>query len=154
MTAGEYDYDVVEAATTARFIDLVDVFARLRALQEMKTHPDFEPLAITFKRIANIIASPTHGEIDPRLFAEEAEKKLYNTYQKVESKVRQLIEVRDYSAVLNQLAMLKPSVDKFFDEVLVMCEDKKSKVNRLSLLGRISALFQGIADFSKIVTEG
>jgi glycyl-tRNA synthetase beta chain len=88
------------------------------------------------------------------LFEEEAEKALYNSYQKVGSKVHQLMESRDYSAVLNHLTRLKPSVDRFFDEVLVMCEDNKIKLNRLGLLRKVFSLFQDIADFSKIVTEG
>ena len=153
MTSREYDYDVVEAATTAHFVDLVDVFDRINTLQKAKTRPDFQPLAITFKRVANIIASHPHEKVRPLLFVEEAEKNLYEIYQQVETAVQQLIKSRDYPVALNQLAMLKPSVDRFFDDVMVMCEDESLRINRLGLLGKISILFKNIADFSKIVTE-
>jgi glycyl-tRNA synthetase beta subunit len=43
-----------------------------------------------------------------------------------------------------------PAVDKFFDEVLVMDEDKTARENRLGLLQRIAALADGVADMSKL----
>jgi glycyl-tRNA synthetase beta chain len=55
---------------------------------------------------------------------------------------------------LNKLAALRPHVDSFFDNVMVMDKDEKVRFNRLSLLAEISALFHKIADFSKIVTAG
>lgn len=154
LTAQRYDYDVVEAITTTRFANLVDVFDRIRALQTEKARPEFKPLAITFKRVANIVASHTFNHVDPALLMEKAEKNFYDSYRSVEGKVHQFIKVSDYPAALAQLAMLKPSVDTFFDETLVMCEDKILKENRLGLLNKVSALFQSVADFAKIVTEG
>jgi len=52
------------------------------------------------------------------------------------------------------MATLRRPVDTFFDEVMVMADDKKIRFNRLSLLEEISKLFYRISDFSKIVTEG
>ena len=154
MISSGYSYDVVKAVTSINFIDLIDVFSRVKSLQEMKSHPDFEPLVITFKRIANIIDASWQEEVDPSLFKEEAEKALHDSYQRVGSRIHQLMEARDYAAILSHLTRLKPSVDRFFDEVLVMCEDSKIKLNRLGLLRKVFSLFQVIADFSKIVTEG
>ena len=43
-----------------------------------------------------------------------------------------------------------PAISKFFDDVLVMAEDKALRENRLGLLQRIAALAKGVADFSKL----
>ena len=153
LTAQGFDHDVVEAASSAGFVDLVEVFERIKALQEFKKQPDFQPLAITFKRVANIIASHTYEEVNPSLLAEEAEKNLYDAYQELAIKIHHLIENRDYPSALNHLANLKPAVDNFFDGVMVMCDDQAVKANRLALLGKVAALFRGIADFAKIITE-
>ena len=153
LTAQGFDHDVVEAASSAGFVDMVEVFERITALQELKKQPDFQPLAITFKRIANIIASHAYEEVNPSLLAEEAEKNLYDAYQKGAIKINHLIETRDYPAALNHLARLKPTVDNFFDGVMVMCDDQAVKANRLALLGKVAALFRGMADFAKIITE-
>ena len=64
------------------------------------------------------------------------------------------IAEKDFQAALNKLAALRPPVDGFFEQVMVMDKDEKIRFNRLSLLADISALFHQIADFSKIVTAG
>ncbi|WAC06508.1 MAG: glycine--tRNA ligase subunit beta [Thermodesulfobacteriota bacterium] len=153
LTAQGFDHDVVEAASSAGFVDLVEVFERIKAIQELKKQPDFQPLAITFKRVVNIIASHAYEDVNPSLLTEEAEKNLYDSYQKGAIKIHHLIETRDYPAALKRLANLKPAVDNFFDGVMVMCEDQAVKANRLALLGKVAALFRGVADFAKIITE-
>jgi glycyl-tRNA synthetase beta chain len=154
LTSSGYSYDVVEAVTSTHFADPVDVLERIKALKEIKGHPDFEPLVITFKRVANIIASAPHAQVDPRLCEEEAEKALYDSCEKARSTLEQLIGARDYPGALTHLVTLKPNVDRFFDEVMVMCENERVRLNRLGLLKGVAALFRRIADFSKIVTEG
>ncbi|HOC39642.1 MAG TPA: glycine--tRNA ligase subunit beta, partial [Thermodesulfobacteriota bacterium] len=153
LTAQTYAYDVVEAVSAVNFADLVDVVARIEALQAMKGRPDFEPLAVAFKRIANIIAAHPAGAVHPELLTESAEKELHQAFQSREGTVRRLIASGDYAASLNELASLKPAVDGFFDGVLVMCDDERIKQNRLALLATIASLFRQIADFSKVVTE-
>jgi len=153
LTTQGFDQDVVEAASSATFVDMVEVFERIKALQEFKKQPDFQPLAITFKRVVNIIASHAYEDVNPSLLADEAEKNLYDVFQKLAIKVHLLIENRDYPAALNHLASLKPAVDVFFDRVMVMCDDQALRANRLALLGKVAAQFRGIADFGKIITE-
>ena len=55
---------------------------------------------------------------------------------------------------LLEVASIKGAVDSFFDGVLVMDKDEKIKNNRLALLWHISDIFSGLADFSKITTQG
>ena len=64
------------------------------------------------------------------------------------------IAEKDFNFALSELATLRPPVDAFFDGVMVMDKDENIRINRLSLLAEISALFHKIADFSKIVTAG
>ena len=56
----------------------------------------------------------------------------------------------EYLQGLEQLAELRPVVDRFFDEVMVMSEDAVLKNNRLALLGQLLQSFRQIADFSRI----
>ena len=46
--------------------------------------------------------------------------------------------------------MLIPSINAFFDKVLVIAEDEAIKQNRLALVGEIANLSTGIADLSKL----
>lgn len=146
-------YDVVDAVLAAGVDNLVVAVQKIEAMEAFKSHEDFGPLVIAFKRAGNILKDFQGGAVNPALFEAEAEKALHDACQSIgEIAVRQ-IAGGDYSGALIQLARLRRPVDAFFDAVLVMAKDEKVKLNRLSLLKVISDLFHRIADFSKIVTD-
>ena len=49
-----------------------------------------------------------------------------------------------------RLAQLRPAVDEFFDQVMVMDEDPRLRTNRLALLAQLHGLFAGVADLSRL----
>ena len=57
---------------------------------------------------------------------------------------------RDYHKALSRLATLRPAVDDFFDNVMVMCEDDSVRSNRIALLSSLSAAFKDISDISRL----
>ncbi|MFZ2395336.1 MAG: glycine--tRNA ligase subunit beta [Smithella sp.] len=147
-----YAYDTVDAVLSTDIDELVEVMEKVKALQSFRQNPDFEPISIAFKRVDNILKDFQNGQIDVNLLAHEAEIKLFSTFDDIKTRVEKGIIEKDFSAALNKLAALRPHVDDFFDNVMVMDKDEKIRFNRLSLLAEISALFHKIADFSKIVT--
>jgi len=142
--------DTVEAALIASFDEPLDAIIRARALEAVRSREEFEPLAIAFKRVMNILKGMTPGELREDLFTEDAEKALYQGYRAVERKATPLIEERRYQEALIVLLTLKPAVDRFFDEVFVMVEEEKVRANRLALIHAISRLFLRIGDLSAI----
>ncbi|MBL7178814.1 MAG: glycine--tRNA ligase subunit beta [Pseudomonadota bacterium] len=150
-----FSKDVIAAVADVSADNVTDVWNRVRALQELKTAPDFEPLAVAFKRVVNIIKKadlPTRKDVDTSLFENESESALYAAYKAVNNKVASLLEKGRLDQALREIASLRDSVDAFFDGVMVMVENKKIRNNRLSLLGLISDLFGLFADFAKIST--
>jgi glycyl-tRNA synthetase beta chain len=123
---------------------LADVEDRLKKISEVRTTPDFEPLAASFKRINNILkqASFAPGVLDVDLLEDGPEKELYNAFWD-----------KDFSN-LEGIASLRPVVDNFFDKVMVNVPDEKIRANRLTLLHNLLTKFSTIADFSEIVTSG
>jgi len=144
--------DVVEAALTVSFEDLVDLEERAQALHELKKEPDFEPLAVAFKRVVNISKSHPPGKVDPDWFENPVEERLLNAYETIGKRAKKKIAEKAYTSALKELSLLRGPVDGFFDGVMVMAEDEKIKANRLSLLASIAQLFFKIGDFSKITT--
>ncbi len=61
-----------------------------------------------------------------------------------------LVEKQEYLEALKTIASLRNSVDRFFDEVMVMVEDQKIQTNRLALLRTITEKVLSIADISEI----
>jgi glycyl-tRNA synthetase beta chain len=156
LWAEEFDADLVEAVLAAGFDDVVDARERLEALAEVKSRPDFVPLAVAFKRVANIrekAGAAGGAPLDPSRLRDAAEQQLAGELERVEGEVAEARGRRDFRSVLRSVASLKPSVDRFFDEVLVMAEDPALRDNRLALMKRVSDLFADVADFRKIQAE-
>jgi glycyl-tRNA synthetase beta chain len=154
LIAQGYAYDTVDAVLSADIDELVLVIEKIKALQDFRHNPDFELISIAFKRVDNILKGFQGGQVDVNLLSNEAEIKLFSYFDDIKTRVEKGIAENDFSVALNKLAALRPAVDAFFDNVMVMDKDEKVRVNRLSLLAEISILFHKIADFSKIVTAG
>jgi glycyl-tRNA synthetase beta chain len=151
----EFDVDLVEAVLSVGYDDVLDARQRLQALAVVRQREDFVPLAVAFKRVANIQEKAPAGgaEVDPALLAEPAEKVLQVELERVEREAAALRTRRDYPAILRAVATLKPAIDSFFDGVMVMAEDPALRANRLALMRRVAALFADVADFRKIQAE-
>ncbi len=145
--------DSIAAVLSASSDHIPNVWNRVRALEDLKKAPDFEPLAIAFKRVANIVKkadTPFSSRIDTSLFQDPCESALYDAYQTVKKQVDRHLNQGNFAQGLRDMASLRNSVDAFFVAVLVMAEDPEIRKNRLTLLERISSLFDSIADFTKI----
>jgi glycyl-tRNA synthetase beta chain len=149
-----YRSDVVTAVLFAGFDDMVAAQKRLAAIGAIVGMPDFEPLAIAFKRAVNIVKKQakdvTEAPPDPALFTQPEEKALFAAYQGIKGKVEAAAKIDDFDMALKDITSLKPVIDTFFDKVMVMVDDKKLKENRVRLLQVIGKLFDTIADFSQI----
>jgi glycyl-tRNA synthetase beta chain len=126
-----------------------DDVKRIEALSGFVQKPDFESLAVAFKRVVNIIKDePSEKvEVNSELFQEPQEKALWEAFKSARDRVKALAEKGEYSEALETLAELKPTIDAFFDSVLVMAKDEAIRRNRLALLRSIKDLFEEIADF-------
>jgi glycyl-tRNA synthetase beta chain len=154
LWAEKHRRDVVEAVLSAGFDDMVDAQERLLAMSAIVGRPDFDPLAVAFKRAVNIIekqAKDVHvGPVDESLLSEDAERALYQAYQSTSGRIEEAVRSRNYPAALKEITSLKPAVDRFFESVRVLADDQRLKQNRVSLLAAVGKLFAGIADFSKV----
>ncbi|MGZ3608092.1 MAG: DALR anticodon-binding domain-containing protein, partial [Syntrophales bacterium] len=152
LTSQGHPYDVVDAVLETGAADIIRSFEKIVAMEAFKSHADFEPLAIAFKRVGNITKDFRNGSIDPSKFEAEEERALHNAFLRAKEKAIKHIETDDYLSALVELASLRKPVDDLFNNVLVMAKDDAVRFNRLSLLREISGVFHMIADFSKIVT--
>jgi glycyl-tRNA synthetase beta chain len=153
-----YAYDEVSAVFRAGSDDLVDVEKRLKALKAIRKTRNFEPLAVSFKRIRKILekANLQSGEVQPvntQLFEKDAERSLYAAVRKAAASVVVDKRMGKYQEALEEIAGLRKAVDGFFEEVMVMAEDEVVRKNRLALLAEILREFTTIADFSELGGE-
>ena len=154
----QFAYDEVAAVFRAGADDLVDTQKRLLALRTIRKSRNFEPLAVSFKRIRKIlekagVAAEGDRRVNAELFESPAERELHSAAQAAASKVQPLKRGGKYQEALEAIASLRPVVDKFFDGVMVMAEKEEVRKNRLALLAQLLGEFTTIADFSEIGGE-
>jgi glycyl-tRNA synthetase beta chain len=140
-----FKYDEVNAVLKVGVSTLKDVEDRLKHVARVRPTPNFEPLAASFKRINNILkqANFTNGVVQAELLEEGPEKDLYHAYERLPA-----------FGPLEDVAELRPHVDRFFDKIMVNASDPRIRENRLSMLSDMLQKFSSIADFSEIVTSG
>jgi glycyl-tRNA synthetase beta chain len=150
-----FQKDLVAAVTSVSIDNVPDVRERVKALEEMKKKPDFQPLAVAFKRAVNILKKAEgfqKKEVNPSLFEESCESSLYDACRKVGLEVRSQMDKGNFINALIEISRLRDYVDSFFDGVLVMADNPETRNNRLALLSVVADLFRDIADFSRIST--
>jgi glycyl-tRNA synthetase beta chain len=149
-------YDEINAGLAAGADDLVDAVRRIEAIKAIRKTKNFEPLAVSFKRIRKILekAGPEAGwklpGVRTDLFAEDAERELHERADAVAIEADRHKREGKYREALQKIAGLRPEVDRFFEDVMVMAEDENVRRNRLTLLSGLLAEFSTIADFSEI----
>ncbi len=163
LTSRGLDADVVEAAVRAGFDYPRDCVERAYALSAARQREEFESISTAFKRVMNILSGYDGGmPINTTLLEEEEEKALYDAYVNVKERLAPILGAADgrgglsrgdYEQALIILLSIKPEVDSFFDNVMVMTDVPDVRDNRLALLWHISRLFLRIGDLSAIVAS-
>ncbi|EAS41692.1 glycine--tRNA ligase subunit beta [Photobacterium profundum] len=148
-----HSVDVILAVLALRPTQPADFDKRVKAVSHFRSLDAAESLAAANKRVGNILAK-FDGElplaVDSSLLIENAEKALA---EKVEAMIAALAPVfaeGNYQQALSELATLREPVDAFFDNVMVMADDEKLKVNRLTMLNLLRNEFLKVADISLV----
>jgi len=153
-------YDVVKAVLAAGSDDVRDAVARAEAVTAVRGSEDFAAVSAAFKRMKNILAQAKEknelpkGDEGQSGAVHAAQMELMTKEEEIADRVKKMAEKREYVGALEAIATLRPQVDAFFDQVMVMDPDPKVRASRLWLLTKIVSHFSGIADFSEIVVAG
>jgi len=149
-----FRYDVVEAVLASGFDNLRSVQNRVEALADFMNRPEFAALVTAFTRAGNLArnlpASAGDVTVNPGLFADEVETRLYENLNQARKRVSEDLKRENYDQALRTIASLRDAIDHFFDGVMVMVDDPEIRQNRLGLLQQVSALVLPVADLSKI----
>ena len=145
--------EMFEAVRVRKPRSLVDFASRLNAVAAFVALESSPSLSAANKRIGNILRKAGHAggrEPDAGLFAEDAERRLFDGLSDAVAEVEPLLAERSYTQALARLAELREPVDRFFDDVMVMAEDDTVRLNRLSLLAALREQFLNVADISQL----
>lgn len=132
----------------------LDFEQRVKAVAAFSKAAEATDLAAANKRISNILKKQDSivGDVDQKVFSEDAEKALFTAIQSIENDCVTLFDAGDYEHGLAKLASLRTPVDNFFEHVMVMSDNPAEKANRLALLKRMQSLFLRVADIALLQT--
>jgi glycyl-tRNA synthetase beta chain len=148
-------YDLADATVHGSMDDPADVRRRAEALAEYSASPDFAPLVVGYKRVANILRGVDRvPPLDPKGLSEPAERELHAAAAAAAGKIREHRAGRRFGAALAELLALRKPIDCFFDDVMVMVDEEAVRNRRLALLAEVRELFTGTWDLSRVVVEG
>ncbi len=147
------DTETFDAVLARQPASLLDFLRRLDAVQSFLGHESASSLAAANKRIANILrkaGDQDTGAVKEKLLQDDAELALWSALKTTRESLQPMLDAREYTAALDELATLREVVDTFFDDVMVMADNEAVKNNRLALLAELRALFLNVADISKL----
>jgi glycyl-tRNA synthetase beta chain len=145
--------EMFDAVLATKPASPLDFDARLKALRAFLDLPEATSLAAANKRIANILRKAgemQHEAVDVETLKDPAEVRLFDAMRSLREAVATALAQREYANALGRLAQLRPPLDDFFEQVMVMDEDPRLRKNRLALLAQLHGLFIGIADLSRL----
>ncbi|MHA6604066.1 glycine--tRNA ligase subunit beta [Photobacterium damselae] len=146
-----FSVDVIQAVLALHPTKPADFDQRVKAVSHFRELDAAESLAAANKRVGNILAK-FDGELpaqwDNALLVEDAEKTLAADIAAMQATLEPAFAAGNYQQALTELASLREPVDAFFDTVMVMADDEKLKVNRLTMLNALRNMFLQVADIS------
>ena len=130
----------------------LDFDRRIKAVQYFQTLPEASSLIAANKRVGNILKKRVVeigvNQINSSLFNSDAERRLAEALETHAKSVNKLCEKAEYTKALSELAVLNDPINRFFDQVTVISDDKKKRDNRLILLLSLKQLLTKIANIS------
>ena len=143
-----YRYDLVDAVLAERGQNPLLAVEAVKAFGDWVEKPGWQDILNAYGRTKRIVRTlPEVYAIRPELLPEPAASGLYQAYQAVRGQVSRDGSLDD---LMSALVKIEPSINQFFDEILVMAEDPEVRAARLGLCQAVSGLADGIADLSRV----
>ncbi|EOL29253.1 glycine--tRNA ligase subunit beta [Enterococcus faecalis] len=148
-------HDIIDAVVSAEQADLSKLFASANILKSRFEDQDFKPSIEALTRVINLakkgqeLLGDTEEGIDPSLFENKAEKELYQAVNDLSEAFATRTIAENYEALVN----LRPLIDAYFNETMVMVEDEKVKQNRLKQLMQIAKMALSIASLDLLIVK-
>jgi len=145
--------NTVHAVRAGRAGSVADFMARARAIDAFANTSAGASLIAANKRTSNLLRQSENDDIsdvDDNLLQEEGERQLFEAIRSIEGRLAQSLSSADYTGALTALSELHGPVDRFFDQVMVMCDEPEIRANRLALLDYLRGLIADIGDLARL----
>jgi glycyl-tRNA synthetase len=141
-------HDVTAAVLAAQVHNPAGVMRAIPVLTAWTERSDWNTILPAYARCVRITRDQAvRYAVNPQAFTDPAEEELYRQLEAASALPMQPGSVDDFFWAFLPLI---PVINRFFESVLVMAEERTGRANRLGLLQRVAALADGVADFSRL----
>ena len=145
----EVPHHVIDLLLSNNELSVADAEGLVNALLANRIDENVE-LVQAYTRMYNLVKDVEYTGVNSDLLKEDAEKALFEAASKASEASLAAWEVNDYTAVVAVPATLVPSINKFFEDVMVMDKDEAIKANRLQLVRLAYSVMAIIGDISAL----
>ena len=145
-------HDVIDAVTDTQSADIENVLDAANAIKAHHDDENFKGVVEALTRVLRIAKKGNNDssvKVDPSLFQNPSEQKLYDAVNDLVDKSSQRT-VEDNFAALRSLA---PIISEYFDENMIMDKDENVKNNRLTQLGILARQTYLIGNLDKLIVK-
>ncbi|MCZ6530544.1 MAG: glycine--tRNA ligase subunit beta [Chloroflexi bacterium] len=141
-------HDVVAAVIEEQGPDPLRATRAGDELKQWVTRDDWAVILQAYSRSARITRDLAQTyEFDEKRVEEASTRALLEALTKAENAGRDPASIGEF---LTAFEPMIPAIDRFFEDVMVMTEDKSLRENRLALLQRVVQLASGVVDLSRL----
>ena len=145
----EVPHHVIDLLLSNNELSVADAEGLVNALLANRIDENVE-LVQAFTRMYNLVKDVTYTGVDESLLKEDAERALYEAATKASEASIDAWDNNDYDAVVAVPATLVPTINTFFEDVMVMDKDEAIKANRLQLVRLAYSVMAIIGDISAL----
>ena len=142
-------HHVIDLLLSNNELSVADAEGLVNALLANRIDENVE-LVQAYTRMYNLVKDVEYTGVNSDLLKEDAEKALFEAASKASEASLAAWEAGDYVAVVAVPATLVPTINQFFEDVMVMDKDEAIKANRLQLVRLAYSVMAIIGDISAL----
>ncbi|MEC0252970.1 glycine--tRNA ligase subunit beta [Bacillus halotolerans] len=153
LNAEQIRHDVIDAVLESSELEPYSALHKAQVLEQKLGAPGFKETAEALGRVISISKKGVRAEIQPDLFENEYEAKLYEAYQTAKQNLQESFSKKDYEAALSSLAALKEPIDAYFDHTMVIADNETLKANRLAQMVSLADQIKSFANMNALIVK-
>lgn len=146
-------HDIIDAVVESEQDDTVQIFQSAQIFEKHISDDNFKETMEALTRVINLTKKmePTTitYQVDPALFENDSEKELYAAVKEAKDEFANQSMAENYQTLTN----LRPVIERYFNDTMIMVEDEKIRDNRLNQLAIIAHMVNALASIDKIMTK-
>ncbi|MEC1403750.1 glycine--tRNA ligase subunit beta [Bacillus subtilis] len=153
LNADQIRHDVIDAVLESSELEPYSALHKAQVLEQKLGAPGFKETAEALGRVISISKKGVRGDIQPDLFENEYEAKLFDAYQTAKQNLQENFSKKDYEAALASLAALKEPIDAYFDHTMVIADNEALKANRLAQMVSLADEIKSFANMNALIVK-